>query len=122
MMTVLRVHPGKKPEEVEIEEGLKSLQHEVDGYIEVIYPFTDPVAVVLNEEGKIQGLPYNRALRDEDGVSYDIIAGNFLIVGIGEDNICSLPQEYIAKYMKKYEHPEGFVRLGNSILVVELDG
>ena len=51
MMTVLRVHPGKKPEVVVIEEGLKSLQHEVDGYIEVIYPFTDPVAVVLNEDG-----------------------------------------------------------------------
>ena len=54
----------------EIDSGLESLQHEVGGYIEAIYPYEAPVALVCNEEGKLEGLPLNRALRDEDGDIY----------------------------------------------------
>ena len=54
----------------EIASGLESLQHEVGGYIEAIYPYKDPAALVCNEEGKLEGLPLNRALRDEDGDIY----------------------------------------------------
>ena len=54
----------------EIDSGLESLQHEVGGYIEAIYPYEDPVALVCNEEGELEGLPLNRALRDEDGDIY----------------------------------------------------
>ena len=38
----------------EIDSDLKSLQHEVGGYIEAIYPYEDPVALVCNEEGKLE--------------------------------------------------------------------
>ena len=34
----------------EIDSGLESLQHEVGGCIEAIYPYEDPVALVCNEE------------------------------------------------------------------------
>ena len=37
------------------------------------------MALICNEEGKFLGLPLNRALRDDTGEIYDIIAGNFLI-------------------------------------------
>ena len=57
----------------EIDSDLKSLQHEVGGYIEAIYPYEDPVALVCNEEGKLEGLPLNRALRDEDGDIYGFL-------------------------------------------------
>ena len=42
--------------------------------IEVVYPFEDNVGLIVNEEGKINGLPLNRALRDEKGEIYDVIA------------------------------------------------
>ena len=41
----------------EIDSGLESLQHEVGGCIEAIYPYEDPVALVCNEEGKLEGRP-----------------------------------------------------------------
>ena len=45
-----------------------------------IYPYEDPIALVCNEEGKLEGLPLNRALRDEDGDIYDVVAGTFMVV------------------------------------------
>ena len=57
------------------------MQHEVGGHIEAIYPYEDPVALVCNEEGKLEGLPLIRALRDEDGDIYDVVAGTFMVVG-----------------------------------------
>ena len=72
-IAVLVVEPGKEPYVKEIDSGLESLQHEVGGYIEAIYPYEDPVALVCNEEGKLEGLPLNRALRDEDGDIYSFL-------------------------------------------------
>ena len=72
-IAVLIVEPGKEPYVKEIDSDLKSLQHEVGGYIEAIYPYEDPVALVCNEEGKLEGLPLNRALRDEDGDIYSFL-------------------------------------------------
>ena len=83
-MNVLVVEPYKEPYEKEIDPGLESLQHEVGGDIEAIYPFDDPVAVICNDEGKLEGLPLNRSLRDEDGEIYDVLCGTFLVVGLGE--------------------------------------
>ena len=82
-MKVLMVEPGKSPYAAEIESGLKSLQAAVGGDIQAVYPYEDPVALICNEEGKLMGLPLNRALFDDDGHIYDIVSGNFLIVGLG---------------------------------------
>lgn len=54
-ITVLVVEPGKTPYVKEIDSGLVSLQSEVGGWIEAVYPFEDPVAIVCNEEGKLEG-------------------------------------------------------------------
>ena len=77
-ITVLVVPPQDVPYVKEIDPGLKSLQSEVDGWIEAVYPFEDPVAIICNEEGKMNGMPPNRALYDEDGQVYDIVAGVIL--------------------------------------------
>lgn len=63
-MTVLLVEPGKYPQPVEIGTDLEDLQKAVGGYIEVTYPFDEQVGIVMNEEGKINGMDLNRALRD----------------------------------------------------------
>ena len=59
-MNVLLVEPMREPRAVQIESGLESLQKAVGGYIEAVYPFDDPVAVIVNDEGKINGRPPNR--------------------------------------------------------------
>ena len=64
----------------EIAGDLKSMQAVVGGYIQAIYPFTDEeLALICNEEGKLIGLPFNRALRDQEGSIYDVVAGTFFL-------------------------------------------
>lgn len=45
-MTVLVVEPKKEPYVKTIDPGLESLQHEVGGYIEAVYPFEDAALIV----------------------------------------------------------------------------
>lgn len=63
MMTVLLVQPGKHPVEITIPHTLKELQKQVGGTIEIVYPWPDrSVGLVCHDEGKLLGLPLNRAL------------------------------------------------------------
>lgn len=62
---VLLVQPGKYPKEVSIGDSLESMQTVVGGYIEEYMPFEDEVAIICNEEGKMMGLPLNRAIYAE---------------------------------------------------------
>lgn len=105
-MTVLVVEPLKEAYLKIISGDLKSLQKEVGGLIDATYPFEDPVAVVLNDRGKLDGLMPNRGLYNNNGELYDIIAGTFLVTGLTEDNFCSLSKEMAEKYMEKYKVPE----------------
>ena len=52
-ITVLLIEPEARPKVVTMETGLKPLQEAVGGYIEAVYPFDDPVALIVNEEGKL---------------------------------------------------------------------
>ena len=87
-LSVLKIAPGQHPQQVEIDNDLKALQQAVGGSIGASYPFADPVAIVYNDDGKLMGLPLNRALRDENGEMYDAVAGTFLVVGLGEEDFC----------------------------------
>ena len=97
-LSVLKIAPGQYPQQVEIDNDLKALQQAVGGSIGASYPFEDPVAIVYNDDGKLMGLPLNRALWDEDGLMYDVIAGTFLVVGLGEEDFVSLSPELAQKY------------------------
>ena len=116
-MNVLVVEPYKKPYEKDIEPGLESLQEAVGGNIEAIYPFEEKVAVICNDEGKLLGLPLNRAIRDESGAVRDIIAGTFIITGLGEEDFCELSPELTELFKERYATPEQFITLGGSIIV-----
>lgn len=119
-MTVLCVKPGKKPMRIEIEDGLGALQRAVGGCIEAVYPYEDPVALIVNKEGKLNGLPLNRALRDEDNDIYDIVAGPFLVVGLGESNFTSLTPALMGKYKKLFHCPEAFIKMGERLTVIPI--
>ena len=116
IMNVLLVEPQKAPHEAEIGSDLKSMQNAVGGFIEAVYPYDDPVALVCNEEGKLNGLPLNRRLED-----YDIIAGTFFICGLSEDNFASLPTDLMTKYKEKFAQPEQFMRLGGHIIAIPIE-
>ncbi|MBO4790842.1 MAG: DUF3846 domain-containing protein [Clostridia bacterium] len=115
---VIAVEPGRPPCVKLIRTGLESLQAEVDGYIEVVYPYDDPVGLIVNEEGKINGLPLNRALRDESGEIYDIIAGTFLVAGLTDDDFRGLSDAELKKYMSLFAVPEMFVSVAGRIHVL----
>ena len=57
-MRVMVVEPEKKPYVKEIAGDLESLQKEVDGYIEAVYPWDEPCAIVCDEESKLTGIVY----------------------------------------------------------------
>ena len=117
-MTVLAVLPGKAPERMELNGSLESMQEFVGGTIQAVYPFSDPVAVVCNDEGKLMGLEHNRALRDEHGKIYDILCGPFFICGLGEEDFIFLLEDLLQKYAKRFQHPELFLRINGSLMVV----
>ena len=120
-MTVLVVEPMKEPYVKEIDPVLHALQAEVGGDIGATYPFSDPVALVCNDEGKLIGLDLNRGLRDENGEIYDIMAGTFLVVGLGEEDFASLSPELAQKYTEHFRQPEQFISLGGQIIAVPVE-
>ena len=93
---VLFVQPHEKPYEAEIPDTLEAKQKAVGGLIEFVYN-TDETALVCDEEAKITGKEGNRYL---DGGG--IIAGSFLVVGLGDEDCRSLTNEEVQKYMAKY--------------------
>ena len=119
-MNVLMVEPGKAPYETQIGDDLQSMQALVGGHLEAVYPFDQPVALVCNEYGKRDGLPFNRALRDADGDAYDIIAGNFFIAGLGKSELADLPHELAEQFTKQFRQPEMFLRMGDKIVAAPI--
>lgn len=117
-MKALKVYSGCSPRLIDVGEDLESLQNEVKGYIQVLYPFEDKVGIVCNEDGKLIGLEANRIMQNEDGEIYDILCGSFLIVGLGDEDFEDLPSDMIDKYTEMYKTPEYFVRTKNGGIVV----
>ena len=56
MMTVLVVEPMKAPYVKSIPNELEDLQQAVGGDIEMTYPFEDEVGILLNGNGKFEGI------------------------------------------------------------------
>lgn len=118
-MKVLMVEPGKAPYEAELDGSLKSMQEAVGGGIEGYYPYTEPVAIVCNDEGKINGLPLNRAIYNQDGEMIEIMAGTFFIAGLGEESFADLPDYFMEQYKEQFKYPEKFYRLAGEIVAVK---
>ena len=113
------LEPNKPAYVKEIGNDLASMQEVVDGYIEIIYPFEDEnIGLVVNEEGKLNGLPLNRSIKANDDI-IDIIAGNAFICDCSEDELQSLSPVLIDKYLDKFEEPERFAMVNGKIVVIK---
>ncbi len=120
-MEVMMVVPGKRPYTATIGKDLESMQRAVGGNIEAVYFFDDPVAIICNEEGKLQGMKPNRSLKDERHNVLDVIAGPFFMCGITDDDFCSMSKELQEKYEGVFHDPETFLRLGEKLIAIPSD-
>ena len=107
-LTVLVVEPNKEPYINTIPAELESLQKEVGGLIQAVYPWEAEVALICHDEGKLIGLPLNRVLRDWRGEVYDIIAGTFLVVGLSDDDFTSLSWLDREWLIRHFSEPESY--------------
>ena len=120
-MKILKLEPGKTPEEADIPDTLCAMQEIVGGSIQAVYPFKEPVALICHEEGKLLHLPLNRALRSPDtGEIYDIIAGDFFLCAAPPDSehFESLSDSQLARYTRIFCTPELFLSGPNSSIIV----
>lgn len=123
-MRVVMVEVGRKACEMELEDSLASMQRAVGGLIQAVYePGGRNAALICNEEGKLLGLPLNRALRDENGEIYDAIAGTFFICGALADseNFTSLTDEQVAYWLRRFAKPEFFVSVNGKLICVPVE-
>ena len=121
---VIICEPGKLARTEHIAASLEGMQHVVGGYIEQFMPFRDEAAIICNEEGKINGLPLNRSVFDEDsGELIDIIGGTFFIVyaPYESEHFLSLPDDLNEKYLEKYRYPEEFLLIDGKVSVLSFD-
>ncbi len=121
LLDVLLVEPMKAPVNIQIADNLKALQDAVGGLIQPFNFTNDPVVIVCNEEGKVDGLPLNRAVYDEQGEMIEIMAGSFLIMGDGEEKFESLSADMKEKYANEFEYPEKFYKLAGKIIAQKIE-
>lgn len=109
---------------MELENGLESMQRTVGGLIQAVYePGGRNAALICNDEGKLLDLPLNRALRDEGGKIYDVIAGTFFICGAPPDSesFTSLTDEQAAYWLERFRKPELFASVNGQIICVPVE-
>ena len=125
VMKVIVVEPMKPPAVREMEDTLPQMQEVVGGPIQAVYPFDEAIALICHEEGKLLGLPLNRALYDaETGTVYDVIAGTFFLCGAPpeEEHFGSLTEPQIAWLSRRFARPEQFWKIGRQLLVLPAEG
>ena len=104
-MKVIIVNPFTNPYVANIKGDLESMQKIVGGYIEAVYPFDDEeIALVCNEEGKLEGLTPNRFLLNRNNGVCDFICGDFFLCSApsNSENFESMPDNLIQKYIDKF--------------------
>lgn len=119
-INVVLCEPGKLARAATIEASLESYQKTVGGYIEAYYPFEEPVCIVCNEEGKINGLPLNRAVYADPnrGRNAGHHRRDILHLRLRGENFGSLSSEQLRRYTEQFKYPERFFRMDNEIRAV----
>ena len=123
-MKVLVVEPKRYPKVIEMDSSLSTMQNVVGRYIQATYPFDEAVALICHEEGKLLGLPLNRALyHPETGDCYDVIAGTFILCSAppDSDQFESLSEAQIVRYLVRFRQPEAFLRINGCLICVPIE-
>ena len=99
----------------EIQNTLEAKQKYVGGLIQVI-SLDGVIDIICNDEGKLMGLPVNRAWRDDDGKPIDIFVGSIVAVrhdeegnfiDIHDDDIQTIRKYLMPLTLAKVTHRDG---------------
>jgi hypothetical protein len=110
---VVIVEPFKKPYKKTIPNNLDAMQAIVNGYIEhVTIGETETgakITAVINEEGKLLDMPYNRRIFSTNGF-LDVLVGTLFITAINlvGENV-SLSDAQAEKYIKLFKGMEVYI-------------
>ena len=99
LIRVLIVEPHRAPYESEIANTLEGEQKAVEGLVDYVYN-DDGTIIVVNDEGKINGMEGCRRYRN------DVLVGPIFIAGDDGENLCSLTDEQLAYYQERFAEPE----------------
>jgi Domain of unknown function (DUF3846) len=108
---IVIVEPMKKPYKKMIPNQLEEFQRIVGGWIEIVTigrtETGGAMAITLNEEGKIIGLPFNRRIISHGS---DMLVGTFFVTAYNKqgDNI-SLTDEQAEKMIKRFSAIEVYL-------------
>lgn len=81
---------------------LKTLQEIVEGHIETVPTVMSTgwrkekdvgLTLIINEEGKLLGLPVNQTATDMAAIYNDVIVGNAILMGTTEEDFIGLTKE-----------------------------
>ena len=100
-MKILIVEPGMHPRAAEIPHTLEQMQKTVGGYIQAVFPWDDPVALICDEEGLLKQSVFNRIVAPEVA-----IFGTFFLCGLDEEDFSDLPDDLLEKYSKLLYEPQ----------------
>lgn len=118
-MNVILLKPNKLAEVVEIDGPLKGMQGVVNGLIEPAYYFEDPICVIVNEEGKINGSELNRGVYVNNEL-VDIIAGTAFVCGVNDGGFTDIPENMVFKYMNIFKYPHTVLNINGKITCVPI--
>ena len=94
---VVMIPYDRAPYITSVSDSLENLQKIVGGYIELL-SFASDGALVMNEEGKIIGLPLNRTASLMFGIP---IVGDTFLIGINGEEFDSLSDEVARWFLKE---------------------
>lgn len=116
---VLIVEPHRRPRGANICPKLQSMQDIVGGCIQVVHDglLKDDAVIVCNEEGKLIGLPANRALRDGRSKVQDVIHGTFMVVGTAGEDFTSLTPRQFADWTDRFLYCEQMIYFNDGKIV-----
>ena len=77
----------------------------------------DGVDGVLTALKELERLGYLERNQQRESMQ-DIYAGDFLVVGLTEDDFGSLTSEQMQKFEEQFHQPQMFVRMGRSIMAI----
>ncbi len=104
-MRVVMLEPEVEAYEAEIDGSLKGMQKIVGGHIEPFFVLGKDACIIVNEEGKLRGLPINREIYSEGGRYLDTVVGTAFICGLGLADFCSLTDDQIEEYKDRFRRP-----------------
>lgn len=84
-MKAIRIIPGQRAEDIEVENTVEALQAQVDGYIEVVNIPVNDTVILCDEEGLMKQKDYNCRIMGIDFV------GTILFAGIKGEEFTDVP-------------------------------